>query len=360
MILQGSNMKKILFILLFPFLLNGQGFFLNILSEDKPDVTAPGLPTSIAAVGATGKVTLTWVDPIDTDLDSVNVYRGTSTNPTTFLARIYKGVQTYKDTGSLARGTNYFYRLKTVDVAGNLSAYSSNVNDTANYISYSRTLAKVDYEEANRSDFTDSTKCYANATTLTISAFDTLTTYSAKVSINSTSPFPAFGKKTFTEEDDSVSGAFWIYLSSSLNVPEASNYGQMYFFTLWDATSTNDILYIGVKWNNATPKVIYHWDFICTDGSSNVSSPGTPVFNKWTKIEWQYLGNTASTGGMKVWIDDVLTYDYMAHTTTNVKPDYFTIGLTENNTLTWSASTAYYYIGDAVVCGGFMPNFTGF
>ena len=108
----------ILFLLLTGFVYSQSATrFLLLLAENRVDVTAPAAPTSLAAVGGSGEVVFTWTDPVDTDLDSIIVYGGTSTDPTTPVDTIDAGVETYTKTG-LAEGVIYYVRLKAQDETG--------------------------------------------------------------------------------------------------------------------------------------------------------------------------------------------------------------------------------------------------
>jgi len=91
--------------------------------------TAPSTPRNIAAVGDANKITLTWTDPSQSDFDSVRVYAGTSANPTTWVASVAKGVQSYVDT-NYSYNTIRHYRLKALTTSGDTSNYTSSVNDT--------------------------------------------------------------------------------------------------------------------------------------------------------------------------------------------------------------------------------------
>lgn len=119
-------MKYLIFIFL-SFNLFAQSPFLLI--SDDIDITAASIPTTLAAVGDISKIALTWTDPPESDLDSIKIYRGTSTDPTTLIATISQGIETYIDTPLIQN--IYFYRIKSKDRNGNLSDYSDNVNDTA-------------------------------------------------------------------------------------------------------------------------------------------------------------------------------------------------------------------------------------
>ena len=131
--LKGLKMKKIItLIILLAGLTFGQSSTLLLLMGDgaTAHVTPPSAPTNLSAVGGTGEVVFTRTDPTAADLDSIIVYGGTSTDPTTPIDTIDAGIQSYTKDG-LAEGAVYYVRLKAQDVTGNLSAYTSTVSDTA-------------------------------------------------------------------------------------------------------------------------------------------------------------------------------------------------------------------------------------
>lgn len=77
-------------------------------TNNAPDA-APSRPN--ADLTYTDQVTLDWTDG-DPDADVV-IYRGTSINPTTPLATVSAGVETYVD-DTVTPGTTYYYRLRQV------------------------------------------------------------------------------------------------------------------------------------------------------------------------------------------------------------------------------------------------------
>jgi hypothetical protein len=88
---------------------------------------APSAPTSLLAGGiSTSSITATWTDPADADKDSVRIYRASYADSTNFtwIASVDEGVQTYTNSG-LSSNSAYWYKLKTKDDGGNLSAYSN-------------------------------------------------------------------------------------------------------------------------------------------------------------------------------------------------------------------------------------------
>ena len=81
------------------------------------DLTPPANVSGLAAAGGYGQVILTWTDPTDTDLDSVEI---TWTPGGTAPQTVAKGTGTYTATG-LTGGTAYTFTVKTKDTEGNLS-----------------------------------------------------------------------------------------------------------------------------------------------------------------------------------------------------------------------------------------------
>jgi len=120
-------MKKILFFILLTTLTYSQSndWFYHWDSDQEP----PAAPTSPSALGSAGAVAVSWTDPTAVDFDSVRVYGGTSTSPTTWIASVAKGTQTYSWSNSTG-GTILYFRLKSKDQTGNLSDYTSTVQDT--------------------------------------------------------------------------------------------------------------------------------------------------------------------------------------------------------------------------------------
>lgn len=85
------------------------------------DTIAPADPTEAKATVSTGKVSLSWKNPTDSDFDKVNIYRSTSTSSIgdKLASTSSKDTTTYDDTIT-DKGT-YYYTLKAVDTAGNES-----------------------------------------------------------------------------------------------------------------------------------------------------------------------------------------------------------------------------------------------
>ena len=96
------------------------------------DLQPPTPPTSLAATGGTGQVSLTWTSSTDNvGVARYDVYRSTTSGFTPSLTnRIAQPTGTsYTDLG-LTAGT-YYYRVKAQDAAGNLSSASNEATATA-------------------------------------------------------------------------------------------------------------------------------------------------------------------------------------------------------------------------------------
>ena len=86
----------------------------------------PLAPTNLV-VNNESVISLTWLDPSDTDLKSIMIYRGLSTSSLSLLSEINPGVQKYTDS-EVTDGNTYYYRLKAKDNEGLISEYSNEVS----------------------------------------------------------------------------------------------------------------------------------------------------------------------------------------------------------------------------------------
>lgn len=92
-----------------------------------PDTQVPTTPANLVATGGTGQVSLSW--GVSSDNIGVTQYRLERANSasTVFSAIGTSTSNSYADT-SLDANTNYYYRVRAQDAAGNLSEYSNTAN----------------------------------------------------------------------------------------------------------------------------------------------------------------------------------------------------------------------------------------
>jgi Fibronectin type III domain len=103
-----------------------------VYARTSQDTIAPSAPSSLAASAVSSStINLSWNASTDTGGSGLAGYRvERSLNGTSGWAEIAQPATTsYSDTGRSA-STQYFYRVRAIDAAGNLSAYSSNANAT--------------------------------------------------------------------------------------------------------------------------------------------------------------------------------------------------------------------------------------
>lgn len=114
---------------------NHVGSYSNIAIADDSAPSAPS--NSTATTAGVSQINLSW--GASTDNGYVAGYKiercqGASCSTFTEVATVGSGVTTYNNTG-LSQATSYTYRVRAVDGAGNLSAYSSNAAAaTATYL----------------------------------------------------------------------------------------------------------------------------------------------------------------------------------------------------------------------------------
>ena len=95
-----------------------------------PDTTAPDAPQGLTATGGNTVVDLDWADVATADLAGYRVYVATAAGgPWTLLTADPIAPSAYQAQG-LTNGTQYFFRVTAVDVAGNESAPSGVVSAT--------------------------------------------------------------------------------------------------------------------------------------------------------------------------------------------------------------------------------------
>jgi fibronectin type 3 domain-containing protein len=87
-------------------------------------------PQDLRATAGFQSVTLAWAPANDPNLRRYRIYAGTSPNPTAKIDSVEGAANATKVISGLANGTTYFFRLTTVDNAGNESALSNEVSAT--------------------------------------------------------------------------------------------------------------------------------------------------------------------------------------------------------------------------------------
>ena len=97
------------------------------------DVTAPGLPTSVAATGGFQYITIRWTNPADADLNYVEVYEADTNNSGSATKIGISGGDEFVRTNLGIEVTKWYF-LKAVDYSGNTSAFTTGVNATTTFI----------------------------------------------------------------------------------------------------------------------------------------------------------------------------------------------------------------------------------
>lgn len=97
------------------------------------DITPPSVPSSLTAVGGFRQIKLTWVNPTQTDLKTIDVYRNTVNNSASAIKIATTTSSAFTDTG-LGISETFYYWVKAVDFSGNVSAFSSVATATSSFI----------------------------------------------------------------------------------------------------------------------------------------------------------------------------------------------------------------------------------
>ncbi|WP_156359342.1 fibronectin type III domain-containing protein [Sphingomonas sp. Leaf242] len=110
------------------------GYSPEVSISTAKDAIAPALPTGLSVATTYNGATLSWTNASDTDLDTIEIWRGASSDST--LAVKIDAVNAvpgqpgrYIATG-LTQATAYYFWLKSVDTSGNASALTNPVSAT--------------------------------------------------------------------------------------------------------------------------------------------------------------------------------------------------------------------------------------
>ena len=91
------------------------------------DTTAPSLPTTITATAGLKSVSLKWTNPSERDFNNVEIFRSeTQTGTYVEVSNVAGGFGAKAEhlDGGLDDETEYFYKLKSVDLTGNKTSDS--------------------------------------------------------------------------------------------------------------------------------------------------------------------------------------------------------------------------------------------
>ncbi len=95
-----------------------------------PDLTPPAAPAGLTAAAGDAKVTLSWTANADADLAGYRVYRSATAGELGTPVGTTVGVTTTFVDSTAVNGSKYFYVITALDVAGNESEISNEVNAT--------------------------------------------------------------------------------------------------------------------------------------------------------------------------------------------------------------------------------------
>ena len=111
-------------------------FCTDVSVTSAKDTTAPAVPTALAASSTFKTIVLTWTNPADSDLDYINIYRGTTAvrGGATLVAQV-NGTSYVDNLGSY--GLTRYYWISAVDTSGNISTETGPVNATTAMIATS-------------------------------------------------------------------------------------------------------------------------------------------------------------------------------------------------------------------------------
>ena len=131
------------------------GPYASVLFTGGGDTVAPSKPTGITAVGHFQYVSLRWTNPLDADLNFIEIYANTTdSSGTATLVGVSTG-DNFLHT-NLDISETYYYFLKAVDYSGNKSAFTTDANWTDGVNSATTTFVDDgDFENNIRQMFID-------------------------------------------------------------------------------------------------------------------------------------------------------------------------------------------------------------
>lgn len=87
------------------------------------DATPPSAPSSFTATVSSSTVNLSWINPVDSDFDSVTIRRSTSTYPVSITdgTAVATDISATTRTDTSLSNATYYYSIFAKDSTGNIS-----------------------------------------------------------------------------------------------------------------------------------------------------------------------------------------------------------------------------------------------
>ena len=125
-----------------------RGDFASVTLTGGGDTTAPSVPTGLSATGGFGYINLSWTNPPQSDFSHVLIYENTTNNSGTATNIARSSGSTYVRANLNPNSTRYYW-LKSVDLSGNTSGFSSVASGTSSFVD------DADFEDGVRQIFID-------------------------------------------------------------------------------------------------------------------------------------------------------------------------------------------------------------
>ena len=107
--------------------LNVSSAFATTQHTTVADTTAPAAPTNLAVTNNFKSINVTWTNPTDADFSHVEIHRASGLIGGTYSKVGESSGTLFIDT-NLAFGTNFNYKVRSVDFSGNVSAFTTQNN----------------------------------------------------------------------------------------------------------------------------------------------------------------------------------------------------------------------------------------
>jgi len=125
-----------------------RGDFTSVTLTGGGDTTAPSIPTGLSATGGFGYINLDWTNPPQSDFSHVLIFENTVNNSSTATNIARSSGSNYVRTNLSPNSTRYYW-LKSVDLSGNTSGFSSVASGTSTFVD------DADFEDGVRQLFID-------------------------------------------------------------------------------------------------------------------------------------------------------------------------------------------------------------